>query len=139
MEMDAGSIGAMTGMVSSFMFFAMIAAIVIVPRWFRAREREALQATLRTAIEKGQPLPPEVIEAISRDARPAPSSGRDLRTGIILLCVAAAFVTLGVAGDYWGDGDGDALGWLIGVGAFPGFVGLAFLIMAIVNRGKSKL
>ena len=133
--MDAGAIGALSGPA----FFVMIAAIVIVPRWFRAREREALQATLRAAIEKGQPLPPEVIEAISRDARPVPSSGRDLRTGVILLCVAAAFAVLGVAGSYYSEGDYEAVGWMIGVAAFPGFVGLAFVIMALVNRGKGKL
>jgi hypothetical protein len=137
--MDAGSIGALTGLVSSIMFFAMIAAIVIVPRWLKVREREALQGTLRTAIEKGQPLPPEVIDAISRDARPAPSAGRDLRRGVILLCVAAAFVAMGYAGAYYGDGDTDGVGWLIGLAAFPGFVGVAFLIMAVLNRGKDRL
>ncbi len=137
--MDAGSIGALTAPIGSIMFFGMIAAIVIVPRWFRVREREALQATLRAAIEKGQPLPPEVIDAISRDARQVPSASRDLRTGIVLLCVAAAFAAMGIAGGYYGEGDLDAMGWLIGVGAFPGFVGLAFLIMAFVNRGKGKL
>ncbi len=136
--MDAGAIGAMSGVVAPIFLFAMIGAIVIVPKWFRTREREALQATLRAAIEKGQPLPPEVIDAISRDARPIPSAGRDLRTGIVLICVAAAFATLGIAGGYYSDGDYDATGWLIGVGAFPGFVGVAFLIMALVNRGKAK-
>ena len=137
--MDAGAIGALTAPIGSIMFFGMIAAIVIVPRWFRVREREALQATLRAAIEKGQPLPPEVIDAISRDARPAPSSSRDLRTGIILLCVAAAFAAMGIAGGYYGDGDTEPTGWLIGIGAFPGFIGIALLIMAFVNRGKGKL
>jgi len=133
--MDAGAIGALSGPA----FFVMIAAIVIIPRWLRAREREALQATLRAAIEKGQPLPPEVIDAISRDARPTPSANRDLRTGVILLCVAAAFIAMGVVSSYYVDGDYEPTGWLVGVGAFPGFVGLAFLIMAILNRGKSRL
>ncbi len=137
--MDAGAIGAMSGVISPIMLFAMIAAIVIVPKWFRTREREALQATLRTAIEKGQPLPPEVIEAISREAKTVPTAGRDLRTGIVLLCVAAAFVTMGLLASYYSDGDFEATGWLIGVGAFPGFVGLAFLIMALVNRGGRRL
>lgn len=137
--MDPGAIGALTGLVSSIMFFAMIAAIVIVPRWLKARERETLQGTLRTAIEKGQPLPPEVIEAISRDAKPAPSAARDLRRGILLLCVAAAFVAMGYAGDYWGEGDTDAFGWLVGLAAFPGFIGVAFLIMGVLNRGKDRI
>ncbi len=137
--MDAGSIGALTAPIGSIMFFGMIAAIVIVPRWLKVRERESLQATIRAAIEKGQPLPPEMIEAISRDARPTPSGGRDLRTGVILLCVAAAFVAMGYAGGYLGEDDTDAFGWLVGVAAFPGFVGLAFLIMAFLNRGKGKI
>jgi len=136
--MDAGSIGALSGVIGPGMFFAMIAAIVIIPRWFRVREREALQATLRAAIEKGQPLPPEVIDAISRDAKPVPSAGRDLRTGVILLCVAAAFVCLGLVAGYYNDGDTDATGWMIGIGAFPGFIGLAFLIMGVLNRGKDR-
>ncbi len=133
--MDAGAIGALSGPA----FFVMIAAIVIVPRWFRVREREALQATLRAAIEKGQPLPPEVIDAISRDARPVPSAGRDLRTGIILLCIAAAFAAMGAAGSYYSDGEFDGAGWMIGIAAFPGFIGLAFLIIALVNRGKGRV
>ena len=137
--MDAAVIGSLTGLVGSVMLFLMIAAIVIVPRWIKSREREQLQATLRMAIEKGQPLPPEVIEAISRDARPVPSASRDLRRGIIWLCVAGAFVACAYAAEYWGDGDTDGFGWLLGFAAFPGFIGLAFLLMGLLNRGKHAL
>ena len=136
---SAAIVGELTGMVATIMFFGVIIAAILGPRWLRSREREALQATLRTAIEKGQPLPPEVIEAISRDARPVPSAGRDLRRGIVLLCIAAAFVAMGYAADYWGDGDTDAFGWMIGIAAFPGFIGLAFLIMGLLNRGKGAV
>ena len=137
--MDPGIIGALTGLVSTILFFGVIIAAILGPRWLRSREREALQATLRTAIEKGQPLPPEVIEAISRDAKPVPSAARDMRRGVILLCVAAAFVALAYTGNYWSDGDTEAFGWMIGLAAFPGFVGVAFLIMAMLNRGKDRL
>ena len=137
--MDAGTIGALSAPIGSIMFFAMIAAIVIVPRWLRAREREALQATLRAAIEKGQPLPPEMIEAISRDAQSAPSSDRDLRRGVVLLCIAGAFVALAYAGAYWSEDDNDAFGWMLGIAAFPGFIGLASLIMGLIGRGKRNI
>ena len=43
-------------------FFIMIGAIVLVPAWLKSKERKEMQATLRSAIEKGQPLPPEVID-----------------------------------------------------------------------------
>jgi hypothetical protein len=48
--------------------FLMVAAIVIVPAGCDARARE-MQATVRAAIEKGQPLPPELVEALSKDVR----------------------------------------------------------------------
>jgi hypothetical protein len=120
-------------------FFAMIAALVVVPRYFRSREREALQATLRTAIEKGQPLPAEVIDAISRDAPTAPSAARDLRAGIIWIGVAVGLACFAYAMGYMNDeGAAQAFYPILGMAAFPGFIGLAFLIMAAINRGKGK-
>ena len=77
-------------------FWGAIAAIIILPRYFKSREREGLQATLRMAIEKGQPLPPEVIDAIGRDARPTPSAARDLRAGVIWIGVAATAWPIGM-------------------------------------------
>ena len=71
--------------------FLMVVAIVVVPAWLKSRERKEMQATLRTAIEKGQPLPPEVIDALSRDNIKAPATaGRDLRVGVILLASVLA-------------------------------------------------
>lgn len=117
-------------------FFAMIAALVIVPRYLKSQERIRLQDTLRAAIEKGQPLPPEVIEAISTDVRPAkapPSPQRDLRTGIVWLGVA-----VGIAAFGWmvGYEEPDATYPLMGIAAFPGFIGLAFILIALLGQGK---
>jgi hypothetical protein len=116
--------------------FAMIAAIVVIPRYFRSREREALQATLRSAIEKGQPLPPEVIDAISRDAKPTSSPARDLRVGIVWIGVAAGCVAFAYALGYMGEDSAEAFYPMIGLAAFPGFIGLAFVVMGLLGRGK---
>ena len=59
--------------------FAMIAAIVIVPRYFKSLERQKMTETVRLAIEKGQPLPPEVIEALTSRSQAVASPSRDLR------------------------------------------------------------
>ncbi len=118
-------------------FFVMIGAIFIVPRYLRSKEREAMQATLRAAIERGQPLPPEVIDAISTDAKPLPSAGRDLRIGIIWLGVGLGFAAMAYALGYSEDAS-DAFWPLLGISAFPTFVGIAFLIMSVLNRGKGK-
>jgi len=117
-------------------FFVMIAAIVIVPRYFKSLERQKMQETLRAAIEKGQPLPAEVVEAMTRNVtvKRAPSPQRDLRRGVVLLCVAAALVTLGYL---IGLSEPDAFYPLVGVAAFPAFIGLAFVVMSFVFRDKA--
>lgn len=115
--------------------FAMIAAIVIVPTWLKSKERRDMQATLRASIEKGQALPPEVIDALTRQTvKPPATAGRDLRTGVILLAfsvgIAATFSVLGYT-------FGESKAW--GFGAFaaiPGAVGLAFIILSALNKNK---
>ncbi|RAK61292.1 hypothetical protein DJ021_16520 [Phenylobacterium hankyongense] len=116
--------------------FAMIAAIVIAPRYFKSLERQKLQDTLRAAIEKGQPLPPEVVAAMTTDVKPdrtLPSSSRDLRTGIIWLGVGIGMAALGVALSF---DEPDATYPLIGIAAFPAFIGLAFIVISFLNRDR---
>lgn len=117
--------------------FAMIGAVVILPRYFKSQERQKVADTLRVAMEKGQPLPTEIVEALSSDVRnvglPA-SPQRDLRTGIIWMGVAAGLVSLGLV---VGMEEPDATYWMVGIAAFPGFIGLAFLILGLINKPKS--
>jgi hypothetical protein len=122
------------GTMIPIFFFGMIAAIVIVPRYFKSIERQKVADTLRVAIEKGQPLPPEIVDAIARDARLPPSPARDIRTGIVWLAVAAGLAAFGVA---LGFEEPDATFPLIAIACFPGFVGLAFLVLGLINKNKA--
>lgn len=115
-------------------FFAMIAAIVIVPRYLKAQERMKLQETLRASIEKGAQLPPEVIEALTSDVKAPPSPQRDLRAGVVWLGVAVGFAALGFAVSFE---EPDALLPMLGIAAFPGFIGLALVALYILGRGKN--
>jgi hypothetical protein len=114
-------------------FFAMIVAIFLGPSYLRSRERQKLQDTLRAAIDKGQPIPPEVIESMTAAAplRGPSSPDRDLRRGIIWLGIAGGFAAMG-----WiiGQSEPDATYPMLGVAAFPAFIGLAFLVIALVSR-----
>lgn len=114
-------------------FFAMIAAIVLVPRYLKSQERQSLQETLKLAIEKGQPLPTEVVESISHDKKPPPSPHRDLRTGVVWLGVAVGIAVFGLAVGYE---EPDATYPLLGIAAFPGFIGLAFIAISLLTKGK---
>jgi hypothetical protein len=117
--------------------FLLVAALVLVPLYLRSKERQKLQETLRMAIEKGQPLPPEVVDAMSsnvRSVRAPPSPGRDLRFGIIWLAVAVGFAAFGMA---IGFEYPDAMFPLLACAAFPGFIGLAFIALGLINRTKA--
>lgn len=122
-----------------FGFMGMIAAIVIMPRYFRSQERQKMAELMRAAIERGQPLPPEVVEAMSNNVRAQgggpilPSPSRDLRTGLIWLGVAVGLACLGFAVSFE---DPDALFPLLGCAAFPAFIGVAFIVMWAVARDK---
>ena len=115
--------------------FAMIAAIVIVPTWLKSKERRDMQVTLRASIDKGQALPPEVIDALTRQTvKPPATSGRDLRIGVILLALS-----LGIAAtfSFIGYKFGESEAW--GFGAFaaiPGAIGLAFIVLSAFNKNK---
>lgn len=112
--------------------FAMIAAIVIVPRYLKSLERQKLQDTLRASIEKGAALPPEVIEALTSDVK-KPSPYRDLRAGIVWLGIAVGFAAMGFAVSFE---EPDALYPMLGVAAFPGFIGLALIALYFVTDKK---
>jgi hypothetical protein len=117
--------------------FGSFASLIIVPRYFKSVERQKMADTLRVAIEKGQPLPTEVIEAMSTNVRSPglpPSPQRDLRTGIIWLGVGVGFAALGSILSFE---EPDALFPLLGVATFPTFIGLAFIALGFLNKPKS--
>ncbi len=114
--------------------FIMVIAIVAIPAWLKSRDRREMQATLRSAIEKGQPLPPEVIDSISKEnAKPPATAARDLRTGVIMLSVAVGVALFGYAVSF---AEMDAYYPIVGIAAIPGMIGLAFIILSFFNKNK---
>ena len=114
--------------------FIMIAAIVIMPSYFKSQERQRMAEALKASIDKGEPLPPEVVTAISGSMKPPPSPARDLRTGIIWIGVAVGLAAFGIA---LGFEEPDATYPLLACAAFPGFIGLAFVVLGLINRNKA--
>jgi hypothetical protein len=115
--------------------FIMVGAIVVVPAWLKSRERREMQATVRAAIEKGQPLPPELIEALTKETKlPKVSSAqRDIRIGVILLSVGAGLALLGAALRLIAD---EAFYSLVGSAAIPAAIGVAFIVLSFFNPNK---
>ncbi len=124
----------MTPVLIVLIIFGSIASLFILPRYFKSVERQKMAETLRIAIEKGQPLPAEVIEAMSSNVRNPglpPSPQRDLRTGIIWLGVGIGFAALGAVLSFE---EPDALFPMLGVATFPIFIGLAFVVLGFLNK-----
>lgn len=115
--------------------FVMVAVIVVVPRYLKSLERQKMADTLRAAIEKGQPLPPEMINllTVSGRVRPAPSPQRDLRRGVILLAVALGLVVMGLL---IGQGEPDATYPMVGLAAIPAFIGLALIVISRFGKDR---
>lgn len=99
--------------------FLTIGLVVSLNFYFRFRTRQAIQATVRTAIEQGQQLTPEVLEGLSDSLN---SKNGDLRRGVISL-----FLGLGVLVFSLLLGEEEAEGPLMAISAFPILLGAAYL------------
>ncbi len=99
--------------------FGSIALIAFFAFHFSYKKRLVVYDAIRVAIEKTGNADPQLIDAIVRE-----NVGRnaDLRRGILLIAIAVAFIALG-----YSIPEEEALGPMLGVAAFPGLIGLAFI------------
>jgi hypothetical protein len=129
--------------------FAMIAAVVIVPKYLRSRDRDRLHETLRMAYEKGQPVPPELMEALQPtgkiDLAAAPyvpvrdRADRDMRSGVVWLAVGVGLLLVGVAfyAMLYNVGGAVETGCsFAALAAIPICVGCAFLLLSALGRKR---
>lgn len=130
----------MTPILIVLIIFSAITAIVFGPTYLKSREKREIQATVRHAIDKGQELPAELIDALTRDvASKLPSRTRDLRRGVIWMAVGigiAAFSVLSNLGWDHGNDFAEIGNGLLGVAAIPFTIGLAFIVLSFFNPNK---
>jgi len=147
--MDIADVGAVSDVLKFVIFWSFVAAIFLVPRYLKSRERSKLLDTLKVAYEKGQPVPPDLIEALQRGDVPSvrsteiSTSESDLRRAIVLISVGVGIALLGY-GLYWGisyasDEGGAITGAAVaGCGAIPGLIGVAYLVLWLARRQPGK-
>ena len=104
-------------------FTSVVAPVILLAVffWFRFKSRQAMQDTIRHAMDKGQELSPELIDRLGHPKAP---KDKDLRLGVIWLAVAIGFAMLS-----FGIPEEEATGPILGVAAFPGAIGIAYLIL----------
>lgn len=121
--------------------FGSITAIIFGPTYLKFRERRETQETVRRAIDKGQDLPPEVLDALTRDVtKNLPSRTRDIRRGIIWMATGVGIAAFSLINEMGWSGDGDWGGHvgdgLLGIAAIPATIGLAFIVLSFFNKNK---
>lgn len=126
------------GVIYTFIVFGFVAAVVLVPQYLRARTRERMLETMRIAYERGQPTPPEVMDALQSEVRRPSDPDRDLRRAMVLIAVALALVALGYS-LYYTPGGGSGAGPTMAIGAFPGFIGVGYLLLWFFSGRRTRL
>lgn len=128
----------LTPILVVFIIFASIVAIIIGPSFLKNRERREMQLTVRHAVDKGQTLPPELIDAMTKDVQKnLPSRTKDIRKGVLSLAtgvgIAGFAFAVNSADRDWGSNGGEAL---IGIACIPAAIGIAFIILGFFNPNK---
>ncbi len=129
----------MTPILIVAIIFSAITAIIFGPSYLKSRERREIQTTVRHAIDKGQQLPPDLIDAMTRDvASKLPSRTRDLRRGVIWLAVGIGFAAFSYLSNLgWNDHDMEEASMaMMGLAAIPVTIGLAFIVLSFFNPNK---
>ncbi|MEE2567161.1 DUF6249 domain-containing protein [Hyphobacterium marinum] len=122
-------------LVPATIFGSVVLIVWVIVSNRTRRNREVLE-TVRSAIQSGQQMTPETIRALGVERK---KKGGDIRWGIILVSIALAFVSLGYTiGSVDGGDAEEAFVIMTGVAAFPGFVGVALIIMGVFMRDKSN-
>ena len=112
--------------------FAGLTVIISLFFWFRFRARSEMQQTIRSAIDKGQELSPELVESLGTSQKR--SKYQDLRNGMIWIAIGAGTALFGVA---MGQVEEEVTAIMAGISAMPFMIGIAYVIMwRVTERGK---
>jgi len=113
--------------------FAMVVLIVYISVNAGTQKRKAALSTVEEAIKAGQQVTPELVRSLGMPKKDANS---DLKSGSILLAVAAAMIVLGamISGVEQDSGEGFFI--LAGTASFPGFIGIVLLAFGFMGKNK---
>ncbi|MGC4000597.1 MAG: DUF6249 domain-containing protein [Anaeromyxobacter sp.] len=115
-------------LATATVFFSAVAIIGLV-LYAGHRARVLRHETIRLALEKGQPLPPGLLDSPRRE----PRAHRDLRLGLNLLAVGIGLaICLGGLSGWQLDGP-----WSVGV--VPALLGCGYLLTwTLIGRGEPR-
>ena len=122
--------------MAAIAFWAFIASCVVGGIWYAIREKQAQHETLRTIIESGKDISPEVVDQIMSDGG---KSNTDLKVGgYITMFVAPGLALLGYVLDV-ATGNDKVFTILLGVAGLVFFVSIGLLVAGkVVERSENS-
>lgn len=128
-----------------FFLFTALTAVVLVPLYWRAKERRQVLDIVKLAVEREGPVPVELMQSMQQAfrTRPSISPTHDLRRGFFLLALGAAFMTFGLIifasiSPLVDPNDFDdflPFPLIVGtMGVLPAFVGISYLILGYTAK-----
>jgi hypothetical protein len=122
-----GELGAMivpvVAIIAPFLFVVTVLVIMFLKEY---RTRKLQQEIIRQLIDKGQPIPPELLHYT-----PHKKERNDRRSGLILIAVGVALYFF-----FGGNTFGGAESGMHWIGLIPGLIGVAMLINWVLDRGS---
>lgn len=119
-----------------FIFFAFLAAVILVPVLAKERTKRSAHDLISQAMARGQALDPALVSQLTANMLEEGNRARkSLGNGVILLALAVGFVGAGYVGSGF---DADAMHGFGIPAIILGSVGLAFILLAVVDYGTKK-
>ncbi len=114
--------------------FGSIASLVLGPIWFKERTKRSAHQLIAQALEKGQNLDPAIMQRLTESIEVQQKSPRKtLGSAVVLLALAGGFVGASSL-----DGAIDSDDGMIRAAFIMGALGLAFLVLALVDYATKK-
>lgn len=109
--------------------FLAIATTYCMKYYFAHRTRQDVQSTVRVALERGDPLTPDLLDRL---VQAPPPKRTDLRRGVIGIGLGLGLGVFGLV-----VGEPDAVRPMLAVGMVPLLLGLAYLILWRLGGDKA--
>jgi len=121
------------GQEATLIFWGAIVLIVFCSSFFSYRARASRHRLMERYLEKGQPVPPELLSSSGSSDYVDRHGRTPIQSGILLMCIGVAlavfFWALGGGGNFF---DGEHVpNWLPVIGIFPFMIGLARILGSI--------
>ncbi len=114
-----------------FISFSALIALLGLLLLYKYKKKQLFLQMVERSLHQQSPLSPQTIREVASQFF---SANRDLRKGIFLLVLALAILAFSYLADFPQRGNLDLNDALNGIAMLPGLLGLAFLLLAWLDR-----